>query len=410
MAIKNQKNSIFNSYNYTGVALKNNILKKNIIHLINKNKIISILDLSKELKISVPKTTKIIADLSTEGIVESRGKLNSTGGRRSAVYGLVANAYFFLGVEITKYFINLCIIDLEGQTIYIKEKLPFKLENTKNSLDEMINIINKFIKSSNIKREKILSMGICISGRVNNKTGYSYSYFHFYEEPLSLIIEQKLKITTFLENDSNAMVVGELHLSQIKNEKNILYINLDYGTGLGIIINGKLYYGKSGFSGEFGHIPIFKNEIICECGKKGCLQTEISGNALIRNIHLKINKGSNSNFFRKFKNMDIKLSDIVEAAKKDDTLIIELLAELGEKLGKSLAILINIFNPELLILGGKLAETGELLLLPTKTALNKYSLNLVNNDSSIILSNFSDKAGLIGTCLIAREKLLFENM
>jgi predicted NBD/HSP70 family sugar kinase len=176
---------------------------------------------------------------------------------------------------------------------------------------------------------------------------------------------------------------------------------------LGILLDGKLYYGKSGFSGEFGHIPFFNNEILCHCGKKGCLETEASGQALLRNFKEKIKKGySSSAAKRKKDNADINLLDIIAAANNEDMLSIELLAEVGEKLGKGLAVLINLYNPELLILGGTLSETGDYLRLPIKSAINKYSLSLVNSDTQLRSSKLGEKAGVVGACLIARDKTL----
>ncbi len=103
---------------------------------------------------------------------------------------------------------------------------------------------------------------------------------------------------------------------------------------------------------------------------------------------------------------DLKLEDLIEAAKNEDMLMIELLAELGEKLGRALAVLINLFNPELVILGGTLSETADYLRLPARSALNKYSLSLVNNDTQVKLSKLGEKAGVMGACLIARNKVL----
>ena len=205
------------------------------------------------------------------------------------------------------------------------------------------------------------------------------------------------------------MALGEIYSGEVTNEKNVLFINLDYGIGLGILIDGKIYYGRSGFSGEFGHIPIFDNEIICHCGKKGCLETEASGLALIRQFKEKIQSGATSSALKKNKQIDeITLEDIIYAANNDDTLCIELLNEVGGKLGKGLALLINIFNPELMILGGTLSETGDHLRLPAKSMLNKFSLSLVNNDTNLKVSQLGEKAGVLGACLNARAKYLFD--
>lgn len=388
----------------TGVILKNKGLKKDIINQLDADGDLTIADLSRELNISTPKITSLVNELIEEGLLQDLGKIDSTGGRRASIYGLVNDACYFIGVDVKRYYINIGLLDFKKHLVSLDEKIPYPLENTQQSLSALIDAIRKFIKEQGIVKEKILGIGINLSGRVNNITGYSYSYFHFHEEPLVATIEQELGIKTFLENDSNAMAYGEFAHGVVSNEKNVLFINLDYGTGSGIIVEGKVYYGKSGFSGEFGHIPFYDNEIICGCGKKGCLETEVSGQALLRKVKEKMNAGAATILTKK--KGELKLEDLIEAAKQEDVLMIELLAEMGEKLGRALAVLINLFNPELVILGGTLAETGDYLRLPARSALNKYSLSLVNNDTQVKLSKLGEKAGVMGGCLIARNKVL----
>lgn len=388
----------------SGVALKNKSLKKDIINQLDEDGDLTIADLSRELNISTPKITSLVNELIEEGLLQDLGKMDSTGGRRASIYGLVNDACYFIGVDVKRYYINIGLLDFKKHLVNVHEKVPYPLENTQQSLTALIDTIRNFIKEQGIAKDKILGIGINLSGRVNNITGYSYSYFHFHEEPLVATIQQELGIKTFLENDSNAMAYGEFAHGVVTNEKNVLFINLDYGTGSGIIVDGKVYYGKSGFSGEFGHIPFYDNEIICGCGKKGCLETEVSGQALLRKVKEKMEAGAATILTKK--KSELKLEDLIEAAKQEDVLMIELLAEMGEKLGRALAVLINLFNPELVILGGTLAETGDYLRLPARSALNKYSLSLVNNDTQVKLSKLGEKAGVMGGCLIARNKVL----
>ena len=144
------------------------------------------------------------------------------------------------------------------------------------------------------------------------------------------------------------MAYGEFKNGVVKDEKNILFINVSWGLGMGVIVDGKLYYGKSGFSGEFGHIPVFDNEVICHCGKKGCLETEASGSYIHKRFLEKISEGNSSILDKKVKKGDsITLEDILDAALNDDILAIELIEEVGNNLGKQIAGLINLFNPEL---------------------------------------------------------------
>lgn len=399
--------AVFKEESSSGVALKNKTLKKLIFNFLDKTDSSSITELSKELNISVPKTTSLVNELIEDGLISDYGKIDSTGGRKASMYGLVADACFFLGVDVKKYYVNIGLMDFKKHLVTQKYRIPFRLENTPESLAELIKLIQGFIKEAPVKKDKILSMGINLSGRINHTIGYSYSFFHFQEEPLSAYIENKIGITTYLENDSRAMAFGEFMCGELNNEKNVLFVNIDYGIGLGILIDGKVYYGKSGFSGEFGHMPFFENEIICHCGKKGCLETEASGTSLIRRFREQIEKGSSSGIMKKIKNAgELTLTDLIHAAATEDMLCIELLAEIGEKLGKGLAVLINVFNPELIILGGTLSETGDYLRLPTKSAINKYSLSLVNTDTQLKLSKLGEKAGILGACLLARNKVL----
>lgn len=189
--------------------------------------------------------------------------------------------------------------------------------------------------------------------------------------------------------------------------KNIIFINISWGLGIGIIIDGKIYTGKSGFSGEFGHVNAFDNEIICHCGKKGCLETEASGNALHRIFLERVSRGETSILSNRLKDKGnpLTLDDLIVAVNKEDPLCIEIVEEIGQKLGKQIAGLINIFNPELVIIGGTLSLTGDYIAQPIKTAVRKYSLNLVNKDSIILTSKLKDKAGIVGACMLARSRM-----
>ncbi|AKD05366.1 ROK family transcriptional regulator [Pontibacter korlensis] len=393
--------------NITGVAYKNVNQKKSIISYFANIGNATIAELCKELNLSAPKVTNLVNDLITDGLVQDYGKIESTGGRKPNLYGLTPDSGFFLGVDVKNHSINIGLTDLQKNLVKIEEHYPYKLSNDEKSLKDLCSIINMFIKDLPIPKSKIMGVGINLSGRISYATGYSYSFFHFHEDPLSRIIESQVGIRVFLENDSRAMAYGEFSTGVDTNHKHVLFLNLDHGLGSGIIINGQLYYGKSGYSGEFGHMPVFDNEILCHCGKRGCLETEASGWALVRMFREKVAEGSSTLVMRDRSSPEsIMLEDIINAANNDDVLAIELIAQVGEKIGRSVAALINIFNPELVILGGSLAATQEYIRLPVKSAVNRYSLSLVNNDTQFQLSRLGNRAGVIGACLLARNRLL----
>ncbi len=402
-----QPYSVFSTEAVAGVAYKNRALKRAIIQLLDGRETSTVMELSRELNISVPKAASLVSEMTQDGLLCDYGKIDSTGGRKASVYGLIPDACFFIGVDVRKYYVNIGLLDFKKNLQSVRERVPFRLENTPESLRALIDIIRDFIASFPDRRDRILGVGLNLSGRINQVTGHSYSFFHFQEEPLSRIIAAEIGIPVYLENDSRSMAYGEFMGGVVGNERNVLFINIDFGLGMGILIDGEIYYGKSGFSGELGHIPFFQNERICHCGKRGCLETETSGLALLAEVRERIRNGSSSILAGKYPELDkLRLEDVIEAARNEDTLVIEVLAELGEKLGKAIAILINVFNPELVILGGRVSETGELIRLPIRSALQKYSLGLVNNDTQLRLSLLGERAGVMGGCLIARGKVV----
>lgn len=398
---------VFTDDSTTGVAYKNRYLKRQIINYIDTAGSSTITELSNVLGSSIPKTTSLVNELIEDGLLEEHGKIDSTGGRRASVFGLVASSGYFLGVDVHRYHINIGLIDFRKTLFKVEEKLPYQLANTPEAYQQLVDTINNFVGGLGIDRSVILAACLNLSGRVNTANGYSYSFFHFQEAPLSDSLTRDLGIRSYVENDSRAMAFGEFFGGKPYEVKNALFLNMDYGLGLGILADGNMYYGKSGFSGEIGHVPMFQNEIICHCGKKGCLETEASGWALLRTFRERIENGVSSLVMNACPDLEsVKLENIVEGALNEDVLCIELISELGEKLGRALAFLINVFNPEWVILGGTLSKTGDYIRLPMRSAVNKYSLGLVNNDTQLRLSKIGETAGVIGGALLARHKLM----
>ena len=389
------------------VGTKNALLKKKIITHYIYNGSSTITDLAKELDLSVPTVTKFISEMCEEGYINDYGKLETSGGRYPSLYGLNPESGYFIGVDIKKFAINIGLINFKGDMVELKMNIPFKSENTSEALEELCKLILQFIKKVDIDNDKILNININVSGRVNPESGYSFSQFNFEERPLAEVLTEKIGFRVTIDNDTRAMTYGEYMKGCVKGEKDIIFVNVSWGLGIGIIIDVKIYTGKSGFSGEFGHTNVFDNEIICHCGKKGCLETEASGSALHRILIERIQNGESSILSNRILSKDnvLTLDEIIASVNKEDLLCIEIVEEIGQKLGKQIAGLINIFNPELVIIGGTLSLTGDYITQPIKTAVRKYSLNLVNKDSAIMTSKLKDKAGIVGACMLARSRM-----
>ncbi|MBQ9723072.1 MAG: ROK family transcriptional regulator [Bacteroidales bacterium] len=386
---------------------KNAILKKQIIALCINEGDYSIADLSKELNTSIPTITKLVGELIEEGFLVDMGKQGTNGGRRPSIYGLNPSAGYFVGTEVRRRSISIAVTNFKGQLLEYQEEVPFTLMNSEASFKELCSYILDMLGKVDIAPEDVLAYGFNLSGRVNNETGYCFSYFIGEDRPIASFLEDELKRPVYVENDSRAMTYGEYICGVANDEDDMLFINVSWGLGMGMVSDGKLSYGKSGFSGEIGHFPLLDNDQICHCGKTGCLETGASGSAIHRIFMEKLAEGRASLLSDKHsEGKDITLDDILNAVNEEDVLAIEVVEEIGSVLGRAIAGLINIFNPELVVIGGIVSKVKEYLLLPIKSAIQKHSLNMVNKDTTIKFSKLGEKAGPIGACMLSRSKLL----
>ena len=386
---------------------KNSILKKTILHLCIERGEHSIASISEAIGASVPTATKLIGELMDEGFMIDMGKSGTSGGRRPSIYGLNPEAGYFIGVDLRNSHASVAITDFKGGLVHFQDGIPFKMEANEEAAHRVAAAIREYVNQQDVDWNRIMGLGVSVPGRVNPVTGYSNSYSFDEHRSIATIMEEDLNIRVVMENDSRAMTYGE-YLGGGLKEKNMLFVNVSWGLGMGMILDGHLYYGTSGYSGEFGHFPLLDNGQMCRCGKIGCLETEASGSALVRMIGEKLASGRASSMAATFKEKGrVGLNQIFAAIQSEDILAIEMVEKLGTNLGKGLAGLINIFNPELVVIGGKVAcAAGDYLMLPIRTAIKRHVLNIANRDTSIKLTKLKEQAAPFGASLLVRARML----
>ena len=386
---------------------KNSILKKTILRLCIQSGEYSIAALSEQINTSVPTVTKLIGELMDEGFMIELGKSGTSGGRRPSIYGLNPEAGYFIGLDIRHTHASIAVTDFKGGLVCFEDNIPFILEIDEACLHAISKNIRDFFVEHDLDWNRVLGMGISVAGRVNPKTGYSNLYSFDPDRPINKILSEDLDIPVVIENDSRAMTYGEYLSGVVKKEKNVLFVNVSWGLGMGMILDGRLYYGTSGFSGEFGHFPLLDNDQICRCGKVGCLETGASGSALVRMISEQLQAGRASSLSRIFKDQGkVNLNDIFKAVQEEDILTIETIEKIGANLGRGLAGLINVFNPQLVVLGGKVAMAGDYLLLAVRSAVKRHAQTIANQDTAIKFSKLRNQAAPIGDCMLSRSHLL----
>ncbi len=389
------------------------LMRKIFSHCIN-NKKSTIPEIARSVGYSAPAVAKQINELLENGYIIDYGKTENKEGRPANLYGIDASAGFFVGVVLHHLSFNIGIMNLAGEIIKHSMDKSFRLDNTRESVEIIVEYTQRFIRSicadnNEVTKAKILNINFGISGRVNPESGYSFSMFNTGEVPLADVLREKLQMSVSIDNDTRAMAYGE-YSTLIKESKfsNMLFLNVGYGVGLGIIIDGKLYQGSSGYAGELGHTSVFGKEVMCHCGKIDCLETEASGRYIIKELYKRIADGSDSILAKKIQDgKTINIYDFIDAVnKREDPLCLDILEKVSHKLGRQVANMINIFNPEKIVVGGLLSHTGRYLFDPLLLGTRKYALTLARENTEITLSSLQLQAGIIGSCLLARDKII----
>ncbi len=398
--------------NLKGYELKTFLNKMRIIKSLYLNGELSVVDFSESLHVSTPTVINYINELVEEGFVEKRGKGNSSGGgRKPNRYGLKKNSVYLVGIAVGRRFLRIAIFNPAMEKVAGINLCAVSFSDREHFISTITEQVNALLADAKIKLEKVMGIGINMPGLINSDKGINYTYLYNEDEPLTDSFRKQFGCSVFLENDTKARAIAEMRYGAAKEAKNVLVIQIDWGLGLGMILNGNLYKGNSGFAGEFSHIPIEENGVLCNCGKVGCLETIASGNALVRNVLQGLENNRQSMLYPAMLDNKENITPglIIKMALCGDQFAISKIEEVGLALGKGIVYLIQILNPELVILGGKVSEAGEYLITPIKQTLNKYCLSNVREDADITISSLGEDAGTIGSATLVLENIIINN-
>ena len=388
------------------VELKKTKHKKQILYALYFNGHLSNAELSKKLKLSTPKINSLLVELIEDNLVTDLGRGDSSGGRRPNLYGLNKEGFYVIGITINTRRTIISLFNAGNKEICEPYFLSVKMQSDMHIFGKVNEKLKEISNELDVPYEKILVVGIELPGLTDQKRGINKTYFPDVEN-LSAELRKIFGIPVLFNHDSKVRAFAEQHFGLARNRKNALMLQIDWGVGLGIIINGKLYNGKSGFSGEFGHLPISDNGVLCSCGKRGCLETIVSATAIARRAREGIKNGSPSLITDLTGENPEKtdISTVIQAANLGDQFAISLFADVGYSLGKGIVYLIQIFNPEIVILGGRVAEARDFILAPIQQAINTFSNRDISNDTAIEFSQLGSRAGTMGAAAYALEQI-----
>lgn len=388
-----------------GLERKKYLLAVKVIKYCYFNGEKSIADICKYLKVSSPNGISLLNDLIDKKIMEKKGFGASKGGRKPELYGIKKDVFYVLSVDMDIFQTRMTIYNSYNESVVDTKIFNLELNNNPETLDTLISNIDDFINESGMERNTLLGIGLSLPGLVDSRRGINHTYLHYGTKPVRDILQEHLKIPVFVENDAKAIALSVWRFGVARGKKDVLVLFLNWGIGLGMILDGKLYRGASGFAGEFSHIPIVEDGDLCICGKLGCLQTLAAGTTLVKMAKDGINEGKNSMIAVEAKgDLDnITIKTVVDAALRGDQFAINILSRIGKNLGKGIAVLVQLYNPEMIVLGGKMAESGQFLTTPIQQALHTYSMSQISDRCKVEVSKMGSDIGLRGAMAVVME-------
>ena len=301
------------------------------------------------------------------------------------------------------------VVSHDGDIIARDYQLTQASEGPQPVITRIGSMMDSLFASVELVPAELSGIGVACAGAIDMTAGLvtmSPNLPGWHNIPLRDIIRDRYGVNTFLINDASAAALGEKHFGAGRGVKDLIYITVSTGIGGGIIIDDKLYYGARGGTGEIGHMSIDINGPRCRCGNNGCLEVLASGTAVANEAKRRIRTGEKTVLTEITEgNMDsITAEQVGIAAGRQDTLASDIISKAAFYLGIGFTNLVNIFNPEMIIVGGGMARLGDLLLEPVRRAVQEHAFRLSAESVRIVTAELGDNAGVLGAAMYAYHK------
>jgi predicted NBD/HSP70 family sugar kinase len=396
----------------TATIEKGHLLRADIIKKLYYRSPLSLTELSKLTKKSLPLVTKVVNGLVQDGYVCEQGLAPSTGGRRASLFLLNPEMQrYIVSVAMDQLTARMVIYDLSNTIVLPIKTLELSITDDPDAVDKLVSFIYEHVEASGIDKEKLLGIGIGMPGFISVEDGVNHSHLKTKDgSHLGKYLTAKLGLPVFMDNDSSLIALAELNFGAAVGKRDVMVANIGWGTGLGMIVNGQLYRGSSGYAGEFSHIPLSNTNNLCSCGKRGCLQVETSLLVMTQRAKAEIEAGAATSMRELFKDQSRNIGELfLEAASQYDPLAVSILSDAAFLIGKGLATLIHIMNPECIVLSGRGAIAGKILLPPIQQAINEFCIPRIADQTSIVLSELAADAELLASASLVIEHSHFNN-
>jgi glucokinase len=303
-----------------------------------------------------------------------------------------------VGIDIGGTKCAVSLAEANGEILHRKGMLTQAANNSPNQvLDQLAGMVRDMLEERGMNSEAIRGIGVSCGGPLDTKTGIIYAPPNLPDwvaVPVRQFFQEAFGLPVYVENDANATALAEWRFGAGRGYNNVVFITMGTGIGGGIILDGRLYHGTNDLAGELGHQTILIDGPLCGCGKRGCLEALASGPAIARLARESLSYGRHKRVLALAdgKSSDISAAHVVAAAKEGDTFALQILNEAGTYMGLGLANVIQILNPEIIILGTIAVHAGDLILDPIRKAVSEYSWQRSREVCTIVPAALGDRA------------------
>jgi len=388
-----------------------------VLHHLHDRTGLSRAQIANQTSLNKSTVSSLVEELINRGLIHETGTNSIGTGRPGTILELNPQAGGIIGLELGVDFLSVVLSDFIGNILWRRFESVDPIVGEDSTIGLTLDLIDNAIKDCKARNLRLLGMGVSTPGIVDlkEKVLVFAPNLHWRNIPLGRIYSQHTGVPVFIDNDGNTATIGEHLFGVARQSSNFIFVFAGVGIGGGLFLNNELYRGNNGFAGEFGHSPILWNPAFqapCHCGNRGCWETHANQYSIIRRAEasLEVKRHSIIPQLMEQNKAPLSISLIKEAADAGDKEAIDILSETGEALGLGFASLINIFNPEKIILGGPLSNVGGYLLPAIKESVKKHAMPEIAHQAEILLSAFGTDASVIGAIALVVNDILLNPM
>ncbi len=388
-----------NSITIGNKALIRAINRSAVLNAIKTYDLIGRAEIARKTGLSPATVTSIIAELVKDKLIIEKSTGDSSGGRRPVLMALNPHGGYVVGIKLTETRAISVLTDLEAKII-AKGVDGLSGHTPERVVKDLAQVVASLLDKGGIRKNQLLGVGVGVAGIVDAAHGIlrQSPIYKWANVPLKEMLQKKVNVPVYIDNDVNTLTLGEKWFGSGQKADDFLTITIGRGVGMGIVANGHFYRGASGGAGELGHIVVDPEGPVCDCGKRGCLETYVGDPGLLREAALAWEKGELS-----------ARAQTVEALAKlaagGDEGARGIYARAGRVLGRAVANLINIFNPSLVIISGEGTRAGDWIFGPRYAAMAGAAMPALGGDAQIKIDRWGDDTWAHGAAsLVLREQ------